>query len=268
MRPKRVLKAKNLFGLNRIRNFMLYFSLILLASACNRQEYNLLHDIDGQGEEIFIRDGYFEAKIKTGQQLCISVSSLSKEGTKYFRGSTEREGATGIECLSYDVNKEGIIDMPLIGDINVVDLTLAQCRDTIQKALGDYLEYPMVKVSFENYAISVIGEVKNPGLFIVPNGNITILEAIAKAGGLDQFGNRTNILITREKNGTVHTARLDLTSKEIFNSPFFYLDSRDIVYVESNKGRVQNSKNATAWGSVMVGFATMAAVITSAAIQK
>lgn len=267
MSPKRAEMSNAIFGLRRIKNFMLLFCLVFLASACNRQEYNILQDIEGSNEKIFIRDGYFETKIKTGQQLCISVSSLSKEGTKYFRGSTEREGATGIECLSYDVDREGFIEMPLVGEVNVVNLTLAQCRDTVRNALEEFLEYPMVKVSFENYAISVMGEVKSPGLFTVPNGNITVLEALAKAGGLDQFGNRTNILITREQNGTVLTSRLDLTSKEIFNSPFFYLNSRDIIYVESNKGRVQNSKNATAWGSVIVGIATMAAVVTTTAIR-
>ena len=267
MSPKHGLKVYSKLGLRRIKNFVLYFSLILLASACNKQKYNLLHDIEGDNEKIFIGDSYFEARVKKGQQLCISVSSLSKEGTKYFRGSTEREGATGIECLSYDVSKEGFIEMPIVGKVSVLDLTLAQCRDTIQNVLEEYLEYPMVKVNFENYAVSVIGEVKNPGLFIVPNGNITILEAIAKAGGLDQFGNRTNILITREQNGTVLTTRLDLTSKEIFKSPFFYLNSRDIVYIESNKGRIQNSKNATAWGSVVVGIATMTAVVLTTAIR-
>ncbi|MEM7161459.1 MAG: polysaccharide biosynthesis/export family protein [Bacteroidota bacterium] len=250
-----------------LTKLMLFCGLIILACGCNRTEYNLLHDIEGDNEKIFIRDGYFEPRIKTGQQLCISVSSLSKEGTKYFRGSTEREGATGIECLTYDVNREGFIDMPLIGDVNVLNLTLIQCKDTIQNRLEEFLEYPMVKVSYENFAISVMGEVKSPGLYTVPNGNITILEALAQAGGLAQFGNRTNVLITREQNGTILTTRLDLTSKEAFTSPFFYLNSRDIIYVESNKGRVQNSKNATAWGSVIVGLATMAAVVTSSAIR-
>ena len=263
----RVWKAKECLKLKCIQRFMLYFSLIILASACNRPEYNLLHDIEAADETIFVSDGYFEPKINSGQRLCISVSSLSKEGTKYFRGSTEREGATGIECLNYDVNREGFIEMPLIGEIKVLDLTLAQCRDTLQKALDDYLDYPMVKVSFEDYFISIMGEVQSPGLFQVPNGNITIFEAIARAGGLDQFGNRSNVLVTREQNGTVLTTRLDLTTKEVFNSPFYYLSSRDIVYVESNKGRVQNSKNATAWGSVFVGLATMAAVITSSVVK-
>jgi len=252
----------------RLMSAVLYSCMVLLAFACNKQEYNLLHDINSEDEVIFVRDSYFENRIKSGQQLCISVSSLSKEGAKYFRGSTEREGATGIECLTYDVNREGFISMPLVGEVKVSNLSLSECRDTIQSALNHFLEYPMVKVNYENFAISVMGEVKNPGLFTVPNGNITVLEAIARAGGLDQFGNRQNILVTREDNGSVLTTRIDLTSKEAFNSPFFYLNSRDIIYVESNKGRVQNSKNATAWGSVVVGLATMSAVITTAIIAR
>jgi len=268
MNLKRFLLALFKGGQRRLMSIILYSCMVLFACACNKQEYNLLHDIEDDDEVIFIRDSYFENKIKTGQQLCITVSSLSKEGTKYFRGSTEREGATGIECLSYDVNRDGYISMPLVGEVKVSDLSLSECSDTIQSALKNFLEYPMVKVNYENFAISVMGEVKNPGLFTVPNGNITVLEAIARAGGLDQFGNRQNVLVTREDNGTVLTTRIDLTSKEVFNSPFFYLNSRDIIYIESNKGRVQNSKNATAWGSVVVGLATMSAVITTAIIAR
>ena len=268
MKLKRISVACILPGFQCIRKSLLFLMLIIVFSSCNRNNYNLLHDIQSDNEEFLIGNGYYEPRVNPGQQLCVSVSSLSKEGTKYFRGSTEREGATGIECLSYDVTHEGFINMPLIGDVNVLNLTLSQCQDSIRLQLEEFLEYPMVKVSFDNYAISVMGEVASPGLYNIPNGNVTILEALAMAGGLDQYGNRTNILVTREMNGVMQTSRLDLTSKEIFNSPFFYLNSRDIIYVESNKGRVQNSKNATAWGSIIVGIATMAAVVTSSAIQQ
>ena len=235
----------------------------VILCSCNPSRYNYLSDMQRMKRGSRIPYTNYVPKIKPGHQLCISINSLNKEGTAFFRGSREREGATGIECLTFLVNKNGLIHLPLVGNFKISGLTIPQSQDSIANVLQKYLRDPSVKVQFENYSVSVLGDVNRPGIYTVAHGEITILEALAMAGDVTQFADRRNLLVTREMPNKVAFTRMDMTSKKLFKSHYFNLQSGDVIYVPSNKGRIANSKNLMEFGSILIGTLTLVAIIVT-----
>ena len=114
-----------------------------------------------------------------------------------------------------------------------------------------------------NAKVTVLGEVKNPGSYQLNNGGMTLLEALGAAGDLTQFGRRDNILITRENNGKIEFARLNLQSKDIFTSPYFYLQQNDVVYVEPNQARTTSNQSLSLWLSLVGTLSSATTVVVS-----
>jgi len=144
--------------------------------------------------------------------------------------------------LGYLVDPEGNINFPEIGRLNLKGLTLQDAQDTLARRLQPYLQDPLVNIRFLNYKITVIGEVAHPGTFSIPNQQITLLQALGMAGDMTIYGRRTNLLVIREKNGLRSYTRINLNdSKSLFNSPFYYLQQNDVVYVQPRKSRLWNA---------------------------
>jgi polysaccharide export outer membrane protein len=185
--------------------------------------------------------------IQTGDLLSIVVGSLSTEANEMFNVPNQltttstnysSTGGTRLQPLGYLVNTSGIIEIPLIGKIKIEGLTTTDAADTIRAKLINYLKEPSVIVRNLNFKISVLGEVSKPAIYVIPDEKITIPEVLSLAGDLTIFGRRNNIMVIREENGKREYARLDLTSREIFNSPYYYLHKNDVIYVEPIKTKL------------------------------
>lgn len=155
------------------------------------------------------------------------------------------------------VNQAGEIQVPLIGEVKVGGLSTTEAKDLITKRLKSYLKDPVVNVRIVNFNISVFGEVGRPGIYPVSNERVTVLEALILAGDLTKNAIKNNILLIREVEGKRQFIRLDIQSKTIFNSPFFYLKNNDLLYVQS-----QGKKEKRDWVLTNVNIAT--AVVTFA----
>lgn len=136
--------------------------------------------------------------------------------------------------LGYLIDKEGYINFPVIGKIKIGSLEKSDAVTHIQSKIAEYINNPIVHLQIENFKITVLGEVGNPGTFRIPNDRVTLLEALGLAGDLNLTGVRKNVLVIREVNSQKKEFRVDLTSKEFFNSPVYYLKQNDVVYVEPN----------------------------------
>jgi polysaccharide export outer membrane protein len=136
------------------------------------------------------------------------------------------------------VDANGAIELPLIGSLKVAGLTTMQARDTIKAKLTKYLKEPTVNIRFLNYKISVLGEVQRPSVYVIPNETITLPEALGLAGDMTIYGKRGNVLIIRDNNGKKEFGRVDLNSRDLFSSPYYYLHANDVVYVEPSAGRI------------------------------
>jgi polysaccharide export outer membrane protein len=141
----------------------------------------------------------------------------------------------------YLVDANGNIELQLIGKVKVGGLTTIAAKDTIQNRLNKYLKGTIVTVRFLNYKISVLGEVMRPSVYVIPNETITLPEAIGLAGDLTIYGKRDNILIIRDQDGKKVFGHIDLNSREVFSSPFYYLHANDVVYVEPGRGKIAQS---------------------------
>jgi polysaccharide export outer membrane protein len=146
----------------------------------------------------------------------------------------------------YLVDKDGNIEFPKVGKIHVSGLTIEQASAAVKKSLKPFFKDDnsyMVNTYMLNYYVSVLGEVKNPGSFTVERNRMTILEALAQAGDMTIYGKRDNVKLLRElPDGTYEVHELDMRDANILNSPYYYLQQRDVVYVEPNEAMAQNSK--------------------------
>ena len=193
----------------------------------------------------------FEAPIQKNDQLSIIVggtnpedlgiinsagggvsSSSTGSSSSQSSGSGQQASASG-----YLVEADGTIKMPFIGKVKAEGLTRLELESKLTELFKEYTKNPVVNVRFLNYTFSVMGEVNSKGRFNMPSERTTILEALSMAGDLTELGKRENILIVREENGERKFARVNILSKNIFSSPYFYLKTNDVVYVEPLKSR-------------------------------
>ena len=195
----------------------------------------------------------YDAKIMPKDQLTISVNTVNPEASlpynlllqnSYAQGRTL--STTGGTLMPYLVDNEGYINFPVVGRLKVSGLTKSECENMILEKIRPYMaetENPVVTVRMSSYSVSVIGEVARPGSFQVAREKITILEAVAQAGDLTIYGVRDKVKLIREDaTGKKEIHTLDLTNANIVNSPYYYLQQNDIVYVEPNKVKAQNAR--------------------------
>jgi polysaccharide export outer membrane protein len=140
--------------------------------------------------------------------------------------------------LAYLVNKDGYVEIPVLGRIKLLGYTTSEARNIILTEAVKYFKNPTVIVRFANFKISVTGEVLKPGTYVVPNEKVSILDALAMAGDLTVFGKRENVLLIRENSdGTKTPYRINLKKSDILSAPYFYLKQNDLIYVEPRKAK-------------------------------
>lgn len=150
----------------------------------------------------------------------------------YYQGVSSQNG--------YLIDANGMIDFPVIGALKLEGLNKQQAVEFIKGKLANYLNNPTVIIRILNYKVTVLGEVKTPGTFTIPNDRVTLLDAIGIAGDLLITGSRKDVLVLREKQGEMIEFRIDLTKSDVLNSPVFYLQQNDVVYIAPNRAK-QNS---------------------------
>ena len=195
----------------------------------------------------------YDARIMPKDVLTITVNTVNPEASAPFNlivrntltNTSSSIGTSSGSLQTYLVSNDGTIDFPVLGTLQVGGLTKLECEKRIHDKILPYLnanENPVVTVRMSNYKISVLGEVNRPGMFTVGNEKINIFEALAQAGDLTIYGVRNNVKLIREDaNGRKEIYTLNLNDASIINSPYYYLQQNDIIYVEPNKVKAQNS---------------------------
>lgn len=187
--------------------------------------------------------------IQKEDMLGISVSSLNPEASAIFNynlASISPSGNLGTgynPLLGYQVDSKGMIEIPLIGDFKVAGLSTSEVRDQVRSKLQTYLKEPVVNVRILNFRVSVMGDVGRPGVYPAQNDRMTLTEAISLAGDLNVTANRNNLWLIRERDGTREFIPIDLTSKNIFKSPYFYLKNNDLLYIQPGKAKYSSVDN-------------------------
>jgi polysaccharide export outer membrane protein len=243
--------------MKKLISFIFAMSLLLSMTSCGTSKsiaYIQNSDSINYDNSRFL----YDAKIMPKDQLTISVNTVNPEASMpynlllqntYMQGRSMSSG--GGMLMPYLVDNEGYINFPVVGRLKVAGLTKTECQDLILEKIRPFMaeaEKPVVTVNMSSYSVSVLGEVNRPGSFQVGREKITILEALAQAGDLTIYGVRDKVKLIREDaTGKKEIHTLDLTNANIVTSPYYYLQQNDIVYVEPNKVKAQNSRvgNAT-----------------------
>jgi len=187
-------------------------------------------------------------KIQKNDILTIAVTAADPKVTAPFNPVSSMTTSNLNQSVdlalrpTYTVDVDGNIMLPMLGKVRVEGLTRLQAIEKIRSELSQYIKDPGVNMNFNNFRVSVLGEVAHPGSFIMPTERVTILEALGMAGDLTIRGVRQNVTLIREINGQKSMHHLDLTKQETLNSPYYYLAQNDVIYVEPNKSQINNSK--------------------------
>ncbi|MBD5213322.1 MAG: polysaccharide export protein [Bacteroidales bacterium] len=235
----------------------LIFSLAIAASLCScgssKQTMTLLGDIPNDAITVLTAaDSDYSLKIQPDDELSITVTSIAPEATAMYnlplaniatRGT--KQASANISIQTYIVDAQGNIDFPILGTLHVAGLTCTEVSDLLKKQISAEVEDPVVRVQILNFAINVIGEVKTPGRQPITKEQYTILDALAMAGDLTEYGRRDNVLIIRQEGDSLVYHRFNLMDSKSLNSPFFRLKQNDVVYVEPTKVRNDNARYNT-----------------------
>lgn len=210
-----------------------------------------------------------EPVIQEKDILSISVSSLSPEATELFNlpnlpiTPSSSLSTSSPQTAGYLVNDEGYIKFPILGEVKAAGLTQKQLEANITQMLIDkkLLYDPIVTARFLNFRVTVLGEVNQPGVIYAPNAQLSILEAIGQAGDLTIFGLRDNIILIRQEGTARIVKRLDLNSSKILKSPYFFLKSNDVIYVEPGKAKVASTDFTRQYLPIVFSGITVIAVL-------
>jgi len=206
-------------------------------------------------------------KLQPGDILAISVTADDVRATVPFNQVSPYQGSAAIQTTSpfiptYAIDANGEIDFPKVGKIKLAGKTRTQAMDLLRQEVGRYIVDPGISMVVRNFRVTILGEVLRPGTFTIENDRLTILEALGLAGDMTIYGERKNVLLIREQDGKKQEFRLDLTKRETLNSPAYYLTQNDVVYVEPNGARIQNSKY-TATTSIFVSVIGLIVTVIS-----
>ncbi len=193
-------------------------------------------------------------------KLYIKVISIDAPTNQIFNDNEEMRSGSSNGVLGYLVDEVGNVNFPFVGNINVVKLTTAQASEKIQKALGDYVSNISVTVKYIDNQVTVMGEVKNQGVYPFIQDKLNIYEALGLGGGLSQYGDRRKIILIRNEGTKIMHYRLDLSDSKIAAKDYYYILPNDVIVVEPLKALSSSYQNIT-YTTILSSVTTLIAVL-------
>ncbi|MFC0516281.1 polysaccharide biosynthesis/export family protein [Mucilaginibacter angelicae] len=256
-----------------VNSFLLLFILFISAGlfSCNTsKKVKYFQNIPDSGQlKAIAKAEYVPLKIQSDDILTVVVQTIDPQSTLVINSANLPTATTG-SILSasnatlspantqigsgYLVDKEGFISVPILGRIKLAGLTTTAAADTVKSVASKYFKEPVATVRFANFRVNITGEVLKPGVYVLPNEKVSVLDAIALAGDLTIFGKRDNVLLIREnEDGTKTPYRFNLKKTDVMTSPYFYLHQNDMIYVEPGPGKVSATDASQARYYTLIG---------------
>jgi polysaccharide export outer membrane protein len=259
-----------------VKKYFIYGALSLAIFSCTpRQEINYMQDIENIALDNSIKNS--RSTLQPGDRLIITVTAKDMDVVAPFNqnysssttitqysvpSSNNLPQQQPISGPTYLVDTNGNITFPQIGEVSTTDENIETLKVKLTNLISEYVKSPVVEVKLTNFKVSVLGEVTKPGTYVIPDGNTSLLQALGLAGDLTVFGVRQNVLVIRNIDGQITKERIDLTSAQFINSPFYYLKQNDIIYVQPNANREKASRIDPNTGI----YISIASVVASLAI--
>lgn len=220
-------------------------AILLFSSCATTQEVTYFQDESLADYEPL--DFNTDVVYKTNDKISIIVSSLDPEAARPFNLPTISEGQSAIvtqgstKMQTYLVDKFGNIEFPVLGQIKIGGLGRTEATELLKERLKEYLKNPIINIRLINFTVTVLGEVRNPGTFVLEDEKISLSEALGYAGDLTIYGRRDNVLLIRDNNGKKQYAKFDLTSISVLNNQSYYLAQDDVIYISPNKAKARSA---------------------------
>ena len=241
--------------MNKMKNLHLILgtALMMLCFACSTTRDNNLayfKDISQSANGMLPATAAQPITLHVDDEITVAITSASPEATAIYnaplanvaaRGDAQQVAGTP-RLMSHVVDRNGNITLPVLGAIKVEGLTTTQVEQAITQRLASTVRDPYVSVQMVGFYVNVMGEVKQPQRLKVEKQQFTVLDALAACGDLTEYGERANVFVIRNEDGSTHYEHLDLSSTELFKSSAFFLRQNDVVYVMPNKIKTDNSK--------------------------
>ena len=237
----------------KLRNILWCCAVLLMCASCGSTKevptlayFQNLKDSDGTLPD---NVSHYKIKIQPDDELIITITSTLPEATAMYNlplGNPSLKGNINAtqspRIQTHIVDRNGMIQLPVLGEIQAAGLSTKELEAVIKNRVSEHVKDPFVRVEMINFTVNVMGEVRAPQRIVVGKERFSVLDALAAAGDLTEYGKRDNVLVIRTENGKSTYHRLNLTDGSIYASPYFYLQQNDVVYVEPNDIKIDNSK--------------------------
>ena len=229
---------------NTVFKVGLLFIVLLLSSCVSRKEVVFFNNALDVAPTLMNDDSF--VKIQPGDEITIRVSAPEQDGAQPYNltkslGGGDNAQSANVQLETYLVQKDGTIKFPEFGFIKVAGYTVVELARILEKKIAPFVTEPIVTVRIENFQISILGEVGSPGVKMVTGNQFSLPQALSLGGDLLITGKRDNILIMRKENGQMTYNYVDLTDAAVTQSPYYYLQQNDVIYVEPNTGQRQRA---------------------------
>ena len=237
----------------KLRNILWCCAVLLMCASCGSTKevptlayfQNLKDSVGKLPDNV----SHYKIKIQPDDELIITITSTLPEATAMYNlplGNPSLKGNINAtqspRIQTHIVDRNGMIQLPVLGEIQAAGLSTKELEAVIKNRVSEQVKDPFVRVEMINFTVNVMGEVRAPQRIVVGKERFSVLDALAAAGDLTEYGKRDNVLVIRTENGKSTYHRLNLTDGSIYASPYFYLQQNDVVYVEPNDIKIDNSK--------------------------
>lgn len=237
----------------KLRNILWFCAVLLMCASCGSTKevptlayfQNLKDSVGKLPDNV----SNYKIKIQPDDELIITITSTLPEATAMYNlplGNPSLKGNINAtqspRIQTHIVDRNGMIQLPVLGEIQAAGLSTKELEAVIKNRVSEHVKDPFVRVEMINFTVNVMGEVRAPQRIVVGKERFSVLDALAAAGDLTEYGKRDNVLVIRTENGKSTYHRLNLTDGSIYASPYFYLQQNDVVYVEPNDIKIDNSK--------------------------
>ncbi|HUW93115.1 MAG TPA: polysaccharide biosynthesis/export family protein [Bacteroidales bacterium] len=231
-----------------MKKFIPFLALILLLASCSTQkELSYLNNLDETGGESYFPMEIPDYRVQPRDILYVTVKAQTPDGAlaemlndRTIGGGTYMQGEASQYIMGYSIDPEGRVTIPLLGKVPVAGLTIYEIRDLFQSKVDSLYRHAYVEVRLLSFKYTVLGEVRTPGSYINYNDQLTVLEAIGRAGGIAETGTKEKILVIRPEGDKTQTYNINLQDKSLLSSPAYFLSPNDVVIVQPNPKKVFN----------------------------
>ena len=239
--------------------------MAILSSCVTKRDMNYLHDGSLNNTSKLFPNKKFDYRIQVNDVFSIRVLGLDDANSKLFNVENTTGGIAlndaSLYVNGFSVDKFGNVQLPTVGKVKVMGLTVDEAQDLVQSKINDYFANATVILKLVSFRVSILGEVQRPGSFIVYNNQITLLEALALAGGPNELADKRHVTLMRQSEQGIQALYMDLGTSEVLSSDYYYLLPNDVVYVPSL--RVQPARLNLELITIFLAAISAAAVVVT-----